>query len=228
MNDAPDADPAIATQRELHRERRVDRPVAGAVTVSDPDNATWTGATVKIATGTFANDGDVLAADTTRHRHPRRATTPATETLTLSGTDTLADYQQVLRSPVSFVTASDNPDQLRRGADPHHHLGGQRRLGLEQSERPRRPTTAVSITAVNDPPTLRTAVASPARATPSTDHRRDGAVERAVGLHDPDNLKRSRPAYTVKMITGRHVRGRRRRARRSDPSRLRHLDLGEL
>ena len=33
----------------------------------------------------------------------------ATETLTLTGSDTLAHYQQVLDS-VTFVTPSDNPD----------------------------------------------------------------------------------------------------------------------
>src|SRR5262249_11935026 len=66
-----------------------------AAAVSDPDNTTLVGATVAITGGTFAGDGDVLIANvagtsiTTSYN-------AATETLVLSGTDSLAHYQAVL------------------------------------------------------------------------------------------------------------------------------------
>src|SRR5206468_3620668 len=79
-----------------------------AVTITDPDSLNLAGATVAITGGTFAGDGDVLAADTTG-TSITASYDSATETLTLTGADTFAHYQQVLDS-VTFVTASENPD----------------------------------------------------------------------------------------------------------------------
>jgi autotransporter passenger strand-loop-strand repeat protein len=80
--------------------------LATSGTITDQDSTTLVGATVAITGGTFANDGDVLAA-TTSGTSITASYSSGTETLTLSGTDTLAHYQQVLRS-VSFV-AGENP-----------------------------------------------------------------------------------------------------------------------
>src|SRR5262249_2505496 len=72
-----------------------------------------TSATVALTGGTFAGDSDVLAATA-----PSSITVSydaATETLTLTGTDTVANYQSYLDS-VTFTTSSDNPTNF--GSDP--------------------------------------------------------------------------------------------------------------
>ena len=77
------------------------------VGVSDPDNLTLAGATVAITGGTFGGDGDMLAANTAGT--PIAAIyDPTSETLTLTGADTLAHYAQVLRS-VTFASTNANP-----------------------------------------------------------------------------------------------------------------------
>jgi VCBS repeat-containing protein len=63
---------------------------------ADPDGANLTGATVVI-TGGFANDGDILTATTT-NTSITASYNSADETLTLSGSDTAADYTAVLDS----------------------------------------------------------------------------------------------------------------------------------
>src|SRR5262249_38389330 len=77
-----------------------------SVTASDPDSLTLVGATVKITSGAFAGAGDVLAT-TTIGTAITASYNAATETLTLSGTDTLAHYSQVLDA-VTFA-AGINP-----------------------------------------------------------------------------------------------------------------------
>ena len=65
-------------------------------------------ATVSISGGTFAGDGDVLGFDTTGTSIVGLYDS-STETLTLSGSDTLAHYQQVLDS-VTFASGADPSD----------------------------------------------------------------------------------------------------------------------
>jgi ELWxxDGT repeat protein len=76
-----------------------------AVAITDPNSTTLASATVEITGGTFSGDGDVLAATPTGNITV--SYNSATETLTLTGSDTLADYEQVLDS-VTF-DASGNP-----------------------------------------------------------------------------------------------------------------------
>src|SRR5262249_53413072 len=126
------------------------------VTVADPDNTTLAGATVQIAGGTFVGDGDVLATDTTGTAITA-SYNAATETLTLSGSDTLADYQAVL-DRLTFTTASDNPTNFGSAATRTvtwvlDDGSGSNNLSTAQ-------TSTVSITAVNDPPTLSNVVGS--------------------------------------------------------------------
>src|SRR5262249_25043427 len=79
---------------------------ANAVRVPAPDSLSLAGATVSIAAGIFANDGDVLAA-TTANTSITASYDSTAETLTLSGNDTLAHYRQVLDT-VRF-SAGENP-----------------------------------------------------------------------------------------------------------------------
>jgi len=80
--------------------------IAPAASVSDPDNLTLANATVKVTAGAFAGDGDVFAANVAG-TSITSSYNAATETLVLSGSDTLAHYQQVLDS-VTF-TSGANP-----------------------------------------------------------------------------------------------------------------------
>src|SRR5262249_14959571 len=115
------------------------------VSVSDPDNTTWVAATVQVTGGTFAGDGDVLAANAAGTAISVSYDT-ASETLTLTGTDTLADYQQVLQS-VMFVTASDNPTNF--GSAPTRTITWLVNDGAGSNNLSARAET-VSIVAIND------------------------------------------------------------------------------
>src|SRR5262249_22691318 len=80
--------------------------LSGAVSVSDPDNPNLVGATVKITGGTFVGDGDTLSATGTSSITV--SYNSSTETLVLTGTDTLAHYQSVLDT-VTFASGPENP-----------------------------------------------------------------------------------------------------------------------
>ncbi len=70
------------------------------------------GASVVISGGTFAGDGDLLGANTAGTQISASYDS-ASETLTLTGNDTLANYQAVLRS-VAFSSSSQDPIQAAR------------------------------------------------------------------------------------------------------------------
>src|SRR5262249_2208480 len=78
-----------------------------SLSVSDPDGLGLASATVHVAAGSFAGDGDVLAADT-GGTNIVASYNSSTETLTLTGSDTLAHYQSVLEG-VSFASGA-NPN----------------------------------------------------------------------------------------------------------------------
>jgi lipopolysaccharide export system protein LptA len=163
-----------------------------SVTVNDPDNTTLAGATIRIAGGTFANDGDLLAVDTTGTAIT--ASYDATsETLTLSGTDTLADYRQVLQS-VTFVTPSDNPTDF--GANPTRTITWVLDDGSGSSNLSAAATTTISITAINDPPTLANVASSAAY----TELGAAAVLSSTLAVVDPDSVDLS--GATVQITGG--------------------------
>jgi hypothetical protein len=89
-----------------------DAPTAidATVTVTDPDTPTLAGATAQISGG-YVNGEDVLSFTNTPNITGTFA--PATGTLTLSGVDTLANYQTALRS-VAYANTSDTPSTAAR------------------------------------------------------------------------------------------------------------------
>src|SRR4051812_7366227 len=91
-----------------YTENAAGAPLAPALTLSDSDNADLVSATVRVRSGFFA--GDVLAADVTG-TGITASYDAADGTLRLTGSDTLAHYQQVLRT-VAFSSTSDNPSDL--------------------------------------------------------------------------------------------------------------------
>src|SRR5262249_34684041 len=84
------------------------------VSVSDPDSPTLASATVQIAGG-FAGDLDTLFVDTSAAQAINASYDSGSETLTLTGADTLTDYQAVLAT-VAFE--SDAADPTHAGANP--------------------------------------------------------------------------------------------------------------
>jgi hypothetical protein len=87
--------------------------LAPSLVVSDPSSSLLTGATVAITGGVFAGAGDVLAVVTNGTAISANYN-GATETLTLSGGDSVANYQQVLRS---LTFSSTNADPSGGGAN---------------------------------------------------------------------------------------------------------------
>jgi autotransporter passenger strand-loop-strand repeat protein len=112
-----------------------------SLSVSDLYNPDLAGATVSISGGTFAGDGDVLAA-TTSGTSITASYNSTNETLTLTGSDTLAHYQQVLES-VTFASGANPTDS---GSNPTRTVTWVLNDGSAASMPA---TTTVSITIAN-------------------------------------------------------------------------------
>src|SRR5262249_7037437 len=119
-----------------------------SASAADPDDLNLAGATVAITGGTFAGDGDVLGVSTTG-TSITASYNSSTETLTLTGSDTLAHYSQVLDS-VTFITPSDNPTNY--GSNSTRTVTWVLNDGNPTNNLSTAQTTTVSITAVNDAP----------------------------------------------------------------------------
>ena len=155
--------------------------LAPAVTISDSNATTMLlGATVAVTGGTFLGDGDVLAFSTasTIGTNITASYNAATETLTLTGSDTFADYQQVLDS-VTFVTGSDNPTDF--GADPTRTVTWTI-ADDSTSNNTGTATSSIAITAVNDAPTLTGTAPGVAFTEGSTQ-----TLSGTQAISDPDN-----------------------------------------
>ena len=114
------------------------------LTLSDADNTTLASATVSISSGFFA--GDTL--NFTNQNGITGSYDSGTGVLTLTGTDTVADYQAALRS-ITFSSASDNPTNF--GADTSRTITWTANDGALNSAPA---TSTVNVTAVNDAPVL--------------------------------------------------------------------------
>jgi Domain of unknown function (DUF4347)/FG-GAP-like repeat len=164
--------------------------LAGAASVTDPDSLKLTGATVQISGGTFAGDGDVLAA--TAVGNITVSYNAALETLTFSGSDTLAHYQQVLDS----LTFNDGENPTNFGSNPTRTVTWTLNDGSGSFNLSAPVTSTISITNVNDQPTLSNVAAS-------ANYTEEGAaatLSGAVSISDPDNL--NLVGATVKITAG--------------------------
>ncbi|MFW6146026.1 MAG: putative Ig domain-containing protein, partial [Planctomycetota bacterium] len=110
-------------------------------TVSDPDNTNLASMTVSITANFVA--GDTLDADVTG-TSITKSYDAGVGVLTLSGSDTVANYQTVLRS-LTFVSTSDDPTDVERT------IGIVANDGAGDSTAR---TSSVAVTPVNDAPTL--------------------------------------------------------------------------
>jgi hypothetical protein len=189
LNDAPTLANVAASAG--YTEGAAGTVLSSTLTVTDPDNINLVGATVSITGGTFAGDGDVLSFSTAGTA-VTASYNAASETLTLSGTDTLAHYQSVLDS-VAFSSTSDNPDAS--GADPTRTITWVVNDGSGASNLSAPATTTVSVTAVNDAPTL--------AGTTNASFTENGAattLSANVTVSDPDS--QTLASATVKIAAG--------------------------
>ncbi|WP_372790553.1 Ig-like domain-containing protein, partial [Paraconexibacter sp.] len=119
-----------------------DAPAAAidtGVTVTDPDSANLTGATVKI-TGGYVTGEDLLALPA--QPAITGVFTPGDGTLALSGTATVAAYQAALRA-VTYRNTSDTPDAAPRTVT----FAARDATGFGTAA-----TRGITITPVDDPP----------------------------------------------------------------------------
>ena len=119
--------------------------------MTDVDSTNLASATVSISTGHFT--GDTLAATTTGTLITA-AYNATSGVLTLSGSDTVAHYQQVLNS-VTYSSSSADPTNAGTDTDAHLELAGDRRhLGQhhrdEQSRHRAAATTGIPPAAADD------------------------------------------------------------------------------
>jgi hypothetical protein len=136
-------DPPVLTAGGTLTYTENDPPTAidTTLTVTDADSANLTQATAQI-TANYVVGQDLLSFVNTPNI--TGVFVPATGTLTLTGTDTVANYQAALRA-VRYENTSDNPSTLPRtvtwiasdGADPSALV-----------------TSTINVIAVNDPPVL--------------------------------------------------------------------------
>src|SRR5262249_38368195 len=175
--EAPPTLPTVATSAAF-TENGAAVTLSANLSVSDPDSTIITSATVSIAGGTFANDGDVLTANTAS-TSITASYNSTTETLILIGADSLAHYKQVLDSVTFNEPGQDNPTNF--GSDPTRTVTWVVKDDFNAASTPA--TTTVSITAINDAPTL-TSV------TPTDTFFEGSTIQLSptLSVSDPDNL----------------------------------------
>ena len=145
VNDAPVADLAAGPGVDNAAAFTEDQPpvaLAPSATVTDVDNANLTSATVTLTN--LLDTGHESLAPNVAGTSISGAFNSGTGVLTLSGSDTVAHYQQVLRS-VTYANTSDTPDTTARSITWTVSDGA-----LDSAIA----TTTLSVTPANDPPTL--------------------------------------------------------------------------
>ncbi len=160
--------------------------VADSVSLSDPDTLTQASATATITSGLFP--GDTLTADTAGTAISA-SYSAGTGVLTLSGADTVADYQSVLRS-ISYSSTSLNPTDYQ--TDTSRTIAFQSDDGQGLNETSNVVTSTVSVTGVNQPPVL--------TGGGSASYTEGGAavtVADGLGLADPDTLTQVSATATI-------------------------------
>ena len=142
------------------------------LTLSDPDSANIQGATVEITTGFNSSEDQLVFVDTA---NITGAYNSGTGVLTLSGTDTVANYQAALRSVQYNNTDTVAPDTTQRTV---------RFRATDDSGAPSNfATRNVTINSVNDAPVVTTSAGS----TPYTEDDPATTVDGALTVTDQDD-----------------------------------------
>jgi hypothetical protein len=154
--------------------------VDGGLTVADPDDTNLEGATVRIATGFQAGD-ELVYLD-----QNGVTGSVAGDTLTLTGTATVADYQTALRS-VRFRHLGDNPVASKTVE-----------FTVNDGDADSAPATkSIALTRVNDAPAITATAANLAY----TENAGPVAIDSGLSVTDPDSAELSGATVTV---TGNH------------------------
>ncbi|WP_165371667.1 beta strand repeat-containing protein [Pseudolysobacter antarcticus] len=143
--------------------------VDATITVADVDSINLASATVQISAN-YQSGADVLAFVNTANI--TGAFNAGTGTLSLTGSDTLANYQAALRS-VTYNNSSDDPTTTARTVT---------WIGNDGASNSAPVTSTITVAAVNDPPTITSGA--------SANYIEDTAVvviDAALGLTDPDS-----------------------------------------
>ena len=144
--------------------------VDGGLTVADPDSANLSSAQVEISSGTVKT-GDSLSFTATGNING--SYNAATHILSLTGTDTQANYQTVLRS-VKFSNSTSNPSSVTR------------RIAFRVSDGSLTSTDAtkdVTVTEVNSAPAVTTSVGT----TSFTENSSPVVIDPSVSVTDADS-----------------------------------------
>ncbi|MBS0471020.1 MAG: M10 family metallopeptidase C-terminal domain-containing protein [Proteobacteria bacterium] len=187
VNDAPVL--AGAGNTVAYTEQAAGTVVDGAITVSDADNTSLSGATIAISSGFVA--GDILAF--ANQNGITGSWNGTTHILTLSGSASLANYQAALRS-ITFSSSSDNPTSATRTVT-WTVDDGQSTNHASSSV-----TTAINVTPVNDAPVL----AAAGNTVAYTEQAAGIVVDSAITVSDPDTASLSGAAIAISsgFVTG--------------------------
>ncbi len=153
--------------------------VAPALTVSDPDSPLLAGATITIASG--YETGDELRAPSINGISG--TFNPATHSLVLTGSASVAAYQQVLRA-VTFLSSNQNPLNLTKTISFTVQDGGQSSAAA---------TSTVTVTPVDDAPGIVTGALVPS----FTEQGPAVAVAPQLILADPDSATATGATVTI-------------------------------
>ena len=161
------------------------KTVDDAVGVDDPDNSDLQGATITIATG--GSPDDVLAPGSLPSGFTH-SYNPGTQTLTITGSASLADYQVILEA-VTF----DNPTSAPGGTT--RHIVFKVTDGTETADGG---TKDVVVTEVNSPPSI--AFSGDPQSTYTEDDSAAAIIDAHVAVSDPDSSNLAKA--TVEITAG--------------------------
>src|SRR5205085_2252982 len=166
-----------------YTENQAATAIDAALSLSDVDSTTLSGATVSIS-GNFASGQDVLGF--TNQNGITGSYNAATGVLTLSGTASVANYQAALRS-VSYFNSSENPSGATRT------ISFQVNDGAAANNLSNIDTATVSVTPVNDAPVL----AANGGSLSYTENQAATAIDAALTLSDVDSATLSGATVSI-------------------------------
>ncbi len=191
INVTPVNDPPVVTAGHTlnYTENQAATAIDTAITVSDVDSSNLASATVQI-TGNYANGQDILAFANTANI--TGSFDAASGKLTLTGTDTVADYQAALDS-VTYFNNSDNPSGLARTVTIIANDGTANSTAV---------TDTINVTPVNDAP-----VTTAGGTLNYTENQAATVIDAGVTATDVDNanLASATVAITSGFATGQDV-----------------------
>ncbi len=169
VNDPPDVSTISGSPTPLaYTEGDMDVPVDDEITLEDPDDTEFEGATIQI-TASY-NEGEDFLDFTNAFGVTNAGFNPTTGKLTLTGTSTIDNYRDALRS-ITYENISDNPSTATRTVSFIVNDGDADSPPFDRD---------IEITPVNDPPTI--------TSTAGTAATEDILYTYTATVNDPDDL----------------------------------------